>query len=169
MRRREASAEERALFARAFSESRPLKITIKTKAKASKPAAKPSAARPAETRLPPGGGLDGHTAERLRRGRLEPEARLDLHGQTESVAHRTLLTFLKGAHARRLRLVLVVTGKGARAAAYDEGAPRGVLKMAVPRWLKEPQFANLVAASAASHIRHGGEGALYVYLKKHRR
>jgi DNA-nicking Smr family endonuclease len=169
MRRRETSAEERALFARAFIESRPLKIEAKTKAKASKPAAKPSAARAPETSLPSGGGLDGHTAERLRRGRLEPEARLDLHGQTESVAHRALLAFLKSAHARKLRLVLVVTGKGARAAAGDHGASRGVLRTAVPRWLKEPQFANLVAASAASHSRHGGEGALYVYLKKHRR
>jgi DNA-nicking Smr family endonuclease len=158
MRRRETSREERELFARAFAESRPLKI----KATAGKP-------KLAETKLAPGGGLDGHTAERLRRGRREPDARLDLHGQTESVAHRTLLAFLKGAHARGLRLVLVVTGKGGSKSVGDAAGRRGVLKTAVPRWLKEPQFANIVSATAGSHIRHGGEGALYVYLRKQRR
>jgi DNA-nicking Smr family endonuclease len=157
MRRRETSLEERELFKKAFSESRPLRVTSGSK-KSGNPPIRPGGS----------GGLDGHTSERLRRGLLEPEARLDLHGLTENVAHHALLTFLRGAHARGLRLVLVVTGKGApKLARADSGiGGLGVLRAAVPRWLKEAPFSPLVAGAAWSHVRHGGEGALYVYLRK---
>ncbi len=159
MKRRETSREEQELFERSFAETRPLKSeTAKTHK------AKPL---PGAAIAQGGGGLDGRTSERLRRGLLEPEARLDLHGFTENAAHHALLVFLRGAQARGARLALVVTGKGAPKHAEEFGySPRGVLKTAVPRWLKEPQFANLVAATRWSHVRHGGEGALYVYLRK---
>jgi DNA-nicking Smr family endonuclease len=117
--------------------------------------------------------LDGNTSDRLRRGQLEPEARLDLHGLGEAAAHRALITFVKSAQARGLKLVLVVTGKGAKNQAPD--APfdmerarrtRGVLRIMTPRWLQERDMAVLVADVRTAHRRHGGEGALYIYLRK---
>jgi DNA-nicking Smr family endonuclease len=113
--------------------------------------------------------IDGHTVEKLKRGELQPAARIDLHGMTEAAAHGALLSFLMGAQARGVRLALVVTGVGNPRP--DENAewmraPHGVLKQMVPRWLNEKQFAALAVGAAPAHIRHGGEGALYVYLRK---
>ena len=157
MRRRETSKEERDLFERVFSETRPVRMA--------RPIARSKAAGPS----PASPGLDGRTAARLKRGAVEPEARLDLHGLTEAVAHQSLLAFLRGSHHRGARLVLVVTGKGT---SKPEGdlfrEARGVLKTAVPRWLKEPAFAPLVTGTAPAHVRHGGAGALYIYLRKRR-
>ena len=103
------------------------------------------------------GGLDGNTAERLRKGALDPDARIDLHGLTEAAAHRALLSFLRNARKGGARLVLVITGKGARKPAPDEpfdleleSRARGVLKSMVPRWLGEPSFAELIADHARS-------------------
>lgn len=105
-----------------------------------------------------GGGLDGSTKRKLEKGEITPSAKLDLHGMTESAAHGALLTFLHTAHSRGDRLVLVVTGKG------EMG--RGVLRQMVPRWLEEAPMAVVIAEKRWAHKRHGGEGALYVYLKK---
>lgn len=162
MSKRATTREERNEFETAFAEARPIKLeTAKSSAKR----------KPAESGAE--GGLDGNTRERLRRGQLDPDARLDLHGLTEAAAHDALLVFLKSAQARRAKLVLVVTGKGGRAP--DPDAPfdmeldrrsRGVLKTAVPRWLKEPGFVRFVAGTHDAHRRHGGAGALYIYLRK---
>ncbi len=120
---------------------------------------------------PTPGGLDGRTGERLRRGAIAPDAKLDLHGLTESAAHRSLSSFLQAAHKRGDKLVLIVTGKGGDTSEgpFDlelAGRSRGVLKTMVPRWLSEPQFAKLIADLRGAHRRHGGDGALYVYLRK---
>ena len=158
---RKTSEDEKALFAKHFAETRPLAPTTRRAA-----LAKPSQLGPT--------GLNGATQDRLRRGVLEPDARLDLHGMTERDAHRALLVFLKSAQMRGCRLVLVVTGKGrpqADDAPFDmelNRRSRGVLKSAVPRWLSEREFAGLVAGTQAAHKRHGGEGALYIYLRRAR-
>ncbi len=174
-RPRKPTAEEEALFREAFEDARPLKTSPAPPRKPvpAEPDAAPPKAQRAPAVLP---GLDGRTAERLRRGALEPEARLDLHGLTEALAHRALVAFLRTAHARGLRLVLIVTGKGAKPAANDEpfdlalaGRTRGVLKTMTPRWLKEPALAPLVAEMHPAHRKHGGAGALYVYLRKKKR
>lgn len=165
MSRRKTTEEERALFAESFAEARPLHPgTLKPPAPPKTPA-----------RVVEGGtGINGGTAERLRRGVLVPEARLDLHGMTERAAHSALAIFLHGAQSRGLKLVLVVTGKGkklAQDAPFDmelHGRSRGVLKAAVPRWLSEREFAGLIAGTRAAHQKHGGEGALYIYLRKSR-
>lgn len=167
MRKRSTTDEERKLFAEAFREARPHKP-----AKAAvKPAPKPVLQIPQKHT----GGLDGNTAERLRKGALDPDARIDLHGLTEAAAHRALLSFLRNAQKSGARLVLVITGKGARKPAPDEpfdleleSRARGVLKSMVPRWLGEPSFAELIADHRSAHRRHGGSGAMYVYLKKNR-
>jgi DNA-nicking Smr family endonuclease len=161
MKKRATSDDERKLFEQAFKETRPLR-------RASADEARPA---PAVARKP--SGVDGNTAERMRKGALEPDARIDLHGMTEAVAHRALLGFLRNAQRRGARLALVITGKGAPApdadAPFDmdqERRARGVLKSAVPRWLAEPGFAALIADARAAHVRHGGAGALYIYLRK---
>jgi DNA-nicking Smr family endonuclease len=168
MSRRTTTPDERAQFEEAFSEARPTRKIPKPKLPVPAAAARAAVAEK-------GGGLDGRTSERLRRGMLDPEARLDLHGYTESDAHRALLVFLRSAQSRGLKLVLVVTGKGGRApdahAPFDmelDRRSRGVLKSAVPRWLKEPGFAFLIAGTRDAHRRHGGTGALYIYLRKGR-
>jgi len=103
--------------------------------------------------------------QRVARGKDEIDGRLDLHGLTQSEAHAALLRFLRTASSRGARLVLVITGKGARAA---EGE-RGVLKRQVPQWLGLPEFRALVIGFEDAHIAHGGEGALYVRVRRARR
>lgn len=164
MTRRKTTDEERTLFQQAIDEARPLA-----------PVSQSEGARAKKRASPPSGGasgLDGRTDDRLRRGLIDPDARLDLHGFTERDAHHALLLFLRTAQARRYKLVLVVTGKGARLAPdapFDmelNYRSRGILKSVVPRWLREPAFAGLVAGTRSAHAKHGGEGALYVYLRR---
>ena len=157
MKRRTASEDEKILFRKTVETLRPHVIA--------KPKAKKSAAK-----IKPGGsGLDGNTRERLKRGGLKPQARIDLHGMTQDAAHRALLAFLQRSRKNGLRLTVVVTGKGnpdkEEASAWTMRS-HGVLKEMVPRWLNEPEFAALIAGTAPAHIRHGGGGALYVYLRK---
>jgi DNA-nicking Smr family endonuclease len=152
---RVTSDAERREFQRTFAERRPLRVP-RIKSGTRKAAAG-------------GGGVNGATLERLRRGLLTPQARLDLHGMNEETAYHALHAFLHAAHARGLRLVLVVTGKGNPREQADApwlGAPHGVLKQMVPRWLKQRGPAALIAHVQEAHARHGGGGALYVYLRK---
>jgi len=121
-------------------------------------------------------GIDGRTAEKLRKGALEPDATIDLHGLTESAAHSALVAFVRNASRGGARLLLVVIGKGLKPAAPDEPfdleldrRTRGVLKVMTPRWLREAELARFVADVRTAHRRHGGSGALYVYLRKERR
>jgi len=181
--KRTLSAEERDLFETVLQDTVLLNgIAPQPKKKAHSPG-KPVASespRQKETRNkasrlgPPG--LDGNTIDRLRRGLLEPQARLDLHGLTQQAAHRALLNFMRGAKSRKLRLVLIVTGKGQaqrgseceNSSSREESGShaRGVLRAMTPRWLREPDLASLVADLREAHRRHGGAGALYVYLRK---
>jgi DNA-nicking Smr family endonuclease len=168
-RRRETSEEERALFRETFRDVRP---HVPEK-KPTKSAEKTEKTRPGPRTRPAQSGIDGRTSERLRRGQLEPQSRLDLHGLTEAAAHRALEVFLGQARAQGLRLVLVVTGKGLKPPAEDEPfdlelhtRSRGVLRSMVPRWLRERALASLIADVRAAHRRHGGAGALYIYLRK---
>lgn len=102
--------------------------------------------------------LDEHTIRRLKKGRLEIDARIDLHGMTQSQAHGALRHFLRAAQASSGRIVLVITGKGR--------AGDGVLRRAVPLWLAEPGFRDMVGGFRSAAIGHGGEGAIYVRLRK---
>lgn len=107
-------------------------------------------------------GVDRRRTERLRRGRLPVEARLDLHGDTQDQAHAALGRFLGESQARGLRCVLVITGKGL-------GAEKiGVLRGAVPRWLNQAPLRPMLLAFCHAQPKHGGDGALYLLLKRRR-
>ncbi|MEY4879223.1 MAG: hypothetical protein RJB62_692 [Pseudomonadota bacterium] len=100
--------------------------------------------------------IGGHREAHFRKGRLEPEARIDLHGYTQDAAYRALHRFVLRARSLDQRLVLVITGKA------------GVLHNMLPRWLGESDFRELVVGASAAHIKHGGTGAYYVALKRAR-
>ncbi len=110
-------------------------------------------------RLP---GVDRRTAQRVRRGQREIEAVLDLHGMGREAAHQALTAFVTGSRQAGRRCVLVVTGKGRR------GAGDGVLKAAVPRWLNDAGLRDHVLGFSHARPQHGGEGALYVLLRRRR-
>ncbi|MBC7833020.1 MAG: Smr/MutS family protein, partial [Hyphomicrobium sp.] len=116
--------------------------------------------------------LERRKARKLSSGRIDIDGRIDLHGMRQSEAHEALRRFLKRGYADGKRWVLVITGKGAPArTSLDErterdGIERGVLRRNVPRWLAEPELAGIVIGFTTAAINHGGEGALYVHLRK---
>ena len=142
-----------------------------------KPAAAPKqTAKPADP--PPAksdgtAGLDRRRAQRLKRGKLPVEARLDLHGMTQAKAEAALERFLDSARRRGLRCVLVITGKGQPVNRAELERPwehrrEGVLRRAVPLWLRGPRLAPLVLSTSPARPEHGGAGALYVLLRRAR-
>jgi DNA-nicking Smr family endonuclease len=172
------------LWARVARSARPLrKGQVLPRVTTPKPRAKPPAkgvspppkrapkAMPKPIPVPRGEALDRQTARRLERGHLAVEARLDLHGMRQRDAHAALRKFLKWAQSKDYRHVLVITGKGApsdtRRSFYEEEA-RGVLRQAVPHWLAQPDLADVVISYSEAPRRLGGEGALYVRLRKPR-
>lgn len=107
-------------------------------------------------------GIDRANAERLRRGLHRIEARLDLHGMTQAEAHRTLSAFIAASRDAGRRCVLVITGRG-----LGQSGP-GVLKSSLPRWLEEPELRRQILAIAPAQPHHGGPGATYLLLRRHR-
>ncbi len=120
----------------------------------------PAPAPPAPKRQQVSHVLDRPTLEKLSKGKLQIEGRVDLHGMTQSEAHALLLSFLQRAHAGGVRYVLVITGKG-----FSSGGD-GVLRRQVPAWLSTPPFRALVSSHDISARQHGGEGALYIRLRR---
>lgn len=162
-RRRELREEERALWDEVTRDVRRARASRRKPAATSDGKTPVVSARPvsvqtsATPRKSASFGIDGATAERLKRGKVEPEAVLDLHGLTQARAHAQLTAFVRRAHECALRCVLVITGKGSPTKA-------GVLRTMVPRWLEEERAT--VAGVQAAHVKHGGAGALYVYLRR---
>lgn len=109
--------------------------------------------------------MDHKTHRKMTRGKLKPEARLDLHGMTLAVAQPELQDFILSCHTRGLRLVLVITGKGRGNHGPLPTRP-GALRHHVPIWLQQPPLSRVVMQVTAAHLRHGGEGAYYVYLRR---
>jgi len=112
--------------------------------------------------------LDRRARQRVARGRDAIDARIDLHGMTQAEAHTRLLRFLHQAQADGGRIVLVVTGKGRKSTEQGGASGRGVLRQQVPQWLALPEFRPLVVGFDVAHVSHGGEGALYVRLRRPR-
>ena len=176
-RRRDLSDEERALWsslARSITPLRTLREPDKSAPPAEKPAPRP--VKPANVRIEaappkkslPLAPLDRRLKQRVARGREPIDARIDLHGMTQSEAHRSLLSFLQRAQADGARIVLVVTGKGASGQRGEPAIERGVLKRQVPNWLSLPEFRSFVLGFEDAHIGHGGQGALYVRVRRPR-
>lgn len=113
--------------------------------------------------------MDHKHYKRLKRGKVSPESRIDLHGMTLAQAHPALIGFILRAHQNGNRLVLVITGKGK---SRDTGGPiptrLGVLRHQVPQWLSMAPLSQLVMQVTEAHVSHGGHGAYYVYLRRNR-
>jgi DNA-nicking Smr family endonuclease len=182
-RKRSLSEEERALWESVAKQTKPLrKKTRAAKAPvalsdempvAAKPATAPKphpsakishAPKPNLPAAPPLAPIGRRERAQLSRGKKEIDARLDLHGMTQTRAHRALSGFLQRAHREGLTFVLVITGKGKMGAESE----RGVLRRQVPQWLSLPEFRALVVGFEEAHIGHGGEGALYVRIRRSR-
>ena len=175
-RRRGLSEEDRELWDLVSKQVKPLRKHRATKlhtapctesspvTPVSKPAPRPLAAapapRPSKPSMPPLAPLGKRERAKLSRGRSEIEARLDLHGMTQMRAHRALTGFLHRAHHDGLTFVLVITGKG------RSGGESGVLRRQVPEWLSLPEFRTFVVGFEEAAIGHGGEGALYVRIRR---
>ena len=184
-RRRSLSEDERVLWESVAKQTKPLRKRSRAAkpqvqaADAETPAAAKTASPPKQlppakiprvTRpapppaAPPLAPIGRRERSQLSRGRKEIDARLDLHGMTQTRAHRALFGFLERAHSDGLTFVLIITGKGKMGAEFE----RGVLRRQVPQWLGLPEFRSLVVGFEEAHIGHGGEGALYVRVRRSR-
>jgi DNA-nicking Smr family endonuclease len=169
-RRRPLSEEERALWTGFVRSIEPLPRTKRVKPVATAGEASPlspppplrataqATAPPAKS--PPLAPFDRRLKQRVARGRDAIDARIDLHGLTQAEAHRELLRFVRQAQADGAKIALVVTGKG------DRHGERGVLKRQVPLWLALPEFRPFVVGFEDAHVSHGGQGALYLRLRR---
>jgi DNA-nicking Smr family endonuclease len=109
--------------------------------------------------------FDRRLRQRVARGNAQIDARLDLHGMTQTQAHAALLHFLIQAQARDAKIALVVTGKGI-GGPTGSASERGVLRRQVPLWLSLPEFRRFIVSLEKAHAAHGGEGALYLRLRR---
>jgi DNA-nicking Smr family endonuclease len=180
-RRRQLSAEERALWS-GFSRSitplhgprdmdEPSVARGETAPAVGPPAAmqEPPARKPSSPLAP----LGRRLKQRVARGREPIDDRIDLHGKTQKEAHAALLRFLRQAQENGAKTVLVVTGKGTGGQpgrhGHDGASERGVLRRQVPLWLSLPELRPFVVGFEDAHLLHGGEGALYVRLRRGQR
>ena len=177
-RKRSLSEEERKLWDSVARQVRPLRVSrrpgrphpVEVETSAAVPAAPPrppspvKVSPPPKPHAPPLAPIGRRERAKLSRGKQEIDARIDLHGMTQTRAHRALFGFLQRAHREGLTFVLVITGKGKIGAESE----RGVLRRQVPQWLALPEFRALVVGFEEAHAGHGGEGALYVRVRRAR-
>jgi DNA-nicking Smr family endonuclease len=178
-RKRSLSEEERTLWESVAKQTRPLRnkprLKAQTVAQALDASAMPEPATPSAKPLPsnkqstmpiqpPLAPFQRRERTQLSRGKKQIDARLDLHGMTQTRAHRELSSFLHRSHGAGFTFVLVITGKGK----IGTESERGVLRRQVPQWLALPEFRSLVVGFDQAHIGHGGEGALYIRIRRAR-
>lgn len=114
---------------------------------------------------------DAAAHKRVRRGKIEIAATIDLHGFNQDEAKSRLQTFIFNAFNNNFRCVLVITGKGSKANSEKEthfdffSSPRGIIRSRFKDWLHEPQIRYLISGIATANPKHGGSGAFYVLLK----
>jgi DNA-nicking Smr family endonuclease len=173
-----------ALFEAAMQGAAPLKRRpAKAPEKTPTPpgASPPGPPKPARTAPPPPAagagpkapaGLDKRSAERLRRGQMQIEGRLDLHGHTQAAAHRAAHAFVAASQRAGRRCVLIITGKGGARDSVDAGfmpdRDSGVLRRNLPRWLDEAPVRHMVLRLQTARPQHGGAGAYYILLRRKR-
>ena len=111
--------------------------------------------------------MDSKLHNKLKQGKIRPEAKLDLHGLNLAQAQPVLTKFVLNAHGRGLRLILIITGKGKNSEDNDViPRRRGVLRAAVPNWLGMEPLSSKILQTTNAHVKHGGGGAFYIYLRK---
>lgn len=172
---RRLAPEEEAVWSRVAATVRPLSGRPRVKPAPLPPVAEPRASPPtppkvsrqALARPVDATTLDGGWDRRLRGGKLVPDRSLDLHGYGRDQAYDLLSRTVEHASLAGQRVLLVVTGKGARG---DDGGerPRGVIRASLPHWLETPALRPYVAALRGAHPRHGGSGAFYIILRRRR-
>ncbi len=167
MSRSRKSLRDAELFAAAMRDVAPLRKTKFALPPAQEPprSTAPEGPRPHRAPAPvvaPNPGIDRRTAERLRKGALDIDRRLDLHGMTEAAAHAALDRFIDRCWREGARMLLVITGKG------SAGRGEGVLKRNLPRWLAIGDNAARVLRIETAQPKHGGSGAYYVLLRRRR-
>ncbi|AOR77111.1 Smr/MutS family protein [Novosphingobium resinovorum] len=112
--------------------------------------------------------LDGSWEKRISKGTLLPDFSLDLHGSNLDQAYMRLMHGLVQAKAMGARVVLIVTGKARPVDAADRGSARGAIRAKIADWLAASEHASDIVAIRGAHRRHGGQGAIYLVLKKRR-
>ncbi len=113
--------------------------------------------------------MDRRNFNRLQKGQMPIDARLDLHGMTVEQAKLRLKSFLLNAHAGGDRVILVITGKGLRSGFDEFNRPnRGVIREGLPQWVKDKALAPMIVQITPAHRQHGGDGAFYLYLRRKR-
>ncbi|MGF1621318.1 MAG: Smr/MutS family protein [Rhodomicrobiaceae bacterium] len=136
----------------------------------SPPSRQSRATPPVQQQPPPLANFEDRHRRKLARNAEQIDARMDLHGMRQREAHAALRAFLLASAARGHRNVLIITGKGTRAEIERTRdyfiEERGVLRRLVPQWLGEPEFRGIVLSMTTASARHGGEGALYVRLRR---
>jgi DNA-nicking Smr family endonuclease len=136
-----------------------------------KPATKPKSSlhRPQGASPPPPAqapGLDSHWDRRVKGGRLEPDLTLDLHGHTLDTAYDRIMAGLDQARLMGARVVLIIAGRERPVDPADRMAKRGAIRAKMLDWLAASHHGSAITAVRRAHIRHGGEGALYLILKR---
>jgi DNA-nicking Smr family endonuclease len=175
---RRLSAEERSLWKTVTQSVAPLRpqqageLATQEASAPGRPAPAPLAevktqSAPVKRRAPPLAPLGRRLKQRVARGNDPIDARIDLHGLRQNEAHDALTRFVRTAQARNAKLVLVITGKGTRRS-DTLGGERGVLNRLVPLWLRLPELRDAVIGFEQAHGSHGGEGALYVRIRRRR-
>ena len=171
---RRLGADEAALWARVAASVRPLPGKVRPHAI---PLPRPIGTAPPEPAPPPqrkpaanriavdAATLDGGWDRKLRTGRMVPDFTLDLHGYTRDRAHALLIDCIADAARSGMRVLLVITGKGARSD-DDHDRPRGVIRASLRDWLQDARLRPYIAALRPAHPRHGGGGAWYVILRR---
>ncbi len=149
---------------------KPGKNKIQTEARRANAEREMPAARPPAKKVR-GKGIDGATEKKLRQGKVTPEGVLDLHGKTQDQAQKLIIDFIVAAQRKGKKVVLIITGTGARAAArseeqdwQDRSAP-GILKQRFQEFISHPHIDDIVLHTQSAHKSHGGTGAYYVCLR----
>lgn len=126
--------------------------------------------QPAPRSAPQDPQLDHRTEGRLRKGKIKIDQTLDLHGLNQVEAHASLTQTVKTAYHHGMRCLLIITGKGNKDRHHNpfSSGHRGVLKQRVPQWLEQEPLKSMILKSQTARPQHGGEGAMYLYIKRKR-
>lgn len=175
MARRHLSKEEQALWAALTDSVRPLRPGARPSLPPTPPTGRIVETRLTATHLPPvspvpartpAAMLDSSWERRIRNGTLTPDMSIDLHGHSLSAAHARFNQTLTTALARDVRVLLVITGKPPKKAGVGEASRRGAIRGEISHWLETSAHADRIASVRMAHPRHGGDGALYVILRR---